>query len=355
MSAKEIIFCLAEDRPDHETGLRLAILSLARHCPASPVCVYKPPTDSGFGEWVRQFAQVTWVPNVPAGSHAWNCKPHALKPLLEEGYRRAVWLDADLVVTRDPRPLFERLDDPTLAVTQEPASLPHQGTATRTRAWSLEVGHALPFTVNSSVVHVTRHHFSLLTAWARLLDNPEYLACQKLPLEKRPIHMASDQDILNALVGSGEFQDIPLHVFRSGVDIIHAGGALGYSWGERLRGLSHVKPAFFHATAGKPWLWFSGQPYWSQRTFFSWHRRILQETSPYLHEVRQYRDQLGLDTRWMEWRTATGTCLRLLGFGHFALRGLPLALAASAMETLQSRSRPAEPIGEGVPVFGRRQ
>jgi hypothetical protein len=358
MPANGIAFCLSEDRADHETGLRLAILSLAKYCPGASTYVYKPPSASSFAEWVRGFPQVTWFPHRPPQSNGWNCKPHALKPLLDRGHREAVWLDADIVVTRDCRGIFEALDESVLAATQEPASLGYQGTALRTRGWKLELGRELPFTLNSSVLRVTSHHISLLDRWIDLLNRSEYIACQQLPLEERQIHMAGDQDVLNALVGSAEFAGIPLHVFRSAVDIIHAGGGLGYSTGERLRGVFRRKPTFIHATAGKPWLWLGGEPYWSRQDFFCWHRRLLQETSPYLFEARRYRSQLGEDSRWMDWRTGTGTVLRLVGFGHFALRGLPIAVAASAMDAVRNISRPRKSVElseEAVPVFGRRE
>ena len=357
LAPNAIAFCLSEDRPDHETGLRLAILSLVKHCPGASTYVYKPAAESNFAEWVQKFPQVTWFPHRPPESNGWNCKPHALKPLLERGHREAVWLDADIVVTRDCRPVFQTLDERILAVAQEPASLGHRGTAIRTRAWRLEVGRALPFTLNSSVIRVTRHHVPLLDRWIDLLNRGEYILCQKLPLEERSIHMAGDQDVLNALVGAREFAGIPLHVFRSAVDIIHAGGALGYSTSERLRGLFGRKPLFIHATAGKPWLWLGGEPYWSRQDFFCWHRRLLQETSPYFFEARRYRDQLDDVSHWMDWRTGTGSVLRILGLGHFSLRGLPIAMAASAMDVVRKISRPRKSGGlseEAVPVFGRR-
>lgn len=356
IASREIAFCLAEDRATHETGLRLAILSVVKYCPETPIYVYMPPNGSDFGDWVKSFPQVTWLPHQPPASDAWNCKPQALKPLIELGYRSAIWLDSDLVVTRDCRSIFQAFDDRIFAVTQEPASLGHQGTAPRTRAWHLEVGRPLPFTLNSSVLRVTKHHIPLLDRWADLMKDPEYVACQKLPLEQRWIHMASDQDVLNALVGAREFADMPLHIFRSAVDIIHTGGALGYSTAERIRGVFKAKPTFIHATAGKPWLWFSGEPYWSQRSFFSWHRRLLQETSPYVFEARRYRNLLGQDSSWMNWRTGTGTAMRVLGLGHFALRGLPIAIAASLMDQFRKLSRPPKKeVSDGaVAVFGRR-
>jgi hypothetical protein len=145
------------------------------------------------------------------------------------------------------------------------------------------------------------------------------------------------------------------------VDIIHTGGALGYSWKERLTGLFRPKPTFLHATAGKPWLWLGGAPYWSQRDFFSWQRRLLQELSPYLFESRRYRDRLEEDTSWMDKRTGTGLVLRVLGFGHYALRGLPVTMAASMTDALKRSARLAfgpktnPPDDNEVPVFGHRR
>lgn len=325
-------FCLSDDRAECETGLRLAILSLAKHCPDAPVYVYRPEINPGFKSWVQRFPRVTLIPQAPSGASTWNCKPQALKPLLERGHREVVWLDSDIIVTRDCRPLFANLNERVLAVAQEPASLPHQGTGVRTRGWRLEVRRSLPFTLNSAVVRVTKSHSSFLDRWAQCLAAPEYILAQSLPLEQRALHLMGDQDILNALIGAPEFADIPLHVLGSGRDIIHAGGALGYSVSERLRGTFKPKPTFLHATAGKPWLWLGGAPYWSQPNFFSWHRRLLQEVSPYLYEARGYREQLDEDTAWMDRRTGAGTFLRLFGFGHFALRGLPLGIAASVMD-----------------------
>src|SRR5581483_10468772 len=104
---------------------------------------------------------------------------------------------------------------------------------------------------NSAVVRVTKHHTRFLDRWMECLGAPEYLHAQTLPLEQRPLHLMGDQDLLNALVGAPEFSAVPLHVFPTGVDIIHAGGGLGYSVSERLRGVFKPQPTFLHATAGK--------------------------------------------------------------------------------------------------------
>lgn len=326
-----LAFCLAEDRPSGEVGLRLAILGLSRHCPDSTVYVYQPDLGTAFEQWVRQFPQVTLIRDRPPGAQSWNCKPQALIPLLERGHPEVVWLDSDILITRDCRFLISALDERTLLVAQEPASLLNQGTVVRTTGWNWGVGRRLSFTLNSSVLRVTKHHIPLLENWARSLADPRYIAAQALPLDQRPVHMMSDQDILNALLGAQRFARVPLRILKSGAEIIHLGGGLGYSVGERLSGIVKRKPTFLHATAGKPWLWLGGESYWSQRDFFGWHRRLLQEVSAYVAEARQYRDKVGLDTSWMSQRTVTGTVLRVAGLGHFALCGLPITAVATML------------------------
>src|SRR5712692_9314984 len=229
MFSREIAFCLAEDRFDCETGLRLAILSLHRHCPGAPVYVYRPTFNREFAAWARQLPQVTVISSTPAGASQWNCKPQALKPLLAKGHREVVWLDSDIVVTRDCRQLFKNLDESVLVAAQEPASLPFQGTEARTRGWNLPVGRCLLFTLNSSVVRVTKHHVGLLDRWMEYLFDSRYQSVQGTALHDRPLHLTCDQDVLNALIGAREFADIPLHVLTTGTDIIHAGGGLGSS------------------------------------------------------------------------------------------------------------------------------
>jgi hypothetical protein len=354
--SSRLAFCLAENRADCETGLRLAILSLSLHCPDTPVYVYRPAFNAQFEPWVRRFPQVTLIPEAPVGSSTWNCKPHAMKPLFANGHREIVWLDSDIIVTRDCRPLFTDLDERVLAIAQEPASLPHQGTEERTRGWNLPVGRCLRFTLNSSVLRVTECHVPLLDRWMEFMTDPQYLASQKIGLDQRPLHMMSDQDVLNGLLGAAEFAGIPLRVLGSGKDIIHAGGALGYTLSERLSGVLRPKPTFLHASAGKPWLWLGGGPYWSKPNFFGWYRRLLQELSPYVHEARRYRSQLHEDSPWMSKRTGAGTLLRLLGLGHFAIRGLPLTVCASMISRIKKVSQPAQrPPGRAVSACGRQQ
>src|SRR5437667_10639258 len=276
MSLHGIAFCLAEDRFDCEIGLRLAILSLDKHCSGAPVYVFRPTFDGEFAAWARRFRHVTVIPTMPAGTSGWNCKPRALNLLLAEGYREVVWLDSDTVVTRDCRKLFTCLYESVVAVAQEAASVSWQGTERRTRGWNLPVGRRLPFTLNSCVVRMTKYHLRLLDRWIECLSIPQYLAAQNMAFEDRPLHLMGDQDVLNALIGADEFADLTIHVLGTGIDIIHAGAGRSYSVLERLRGIFRSKPTFLHAWSGKPWLWLGGALYWSQGNLFSacWHRRL---------------------------------------------------------------------------------
>jgi hypothetical protein len=325
-----LTFCSAEDRAGAEIGLKLLILSVAEHCPDVPLVLYRPDPLPSFVTWTRKFPQIRLVEQPLPGAHQWNCKPQALLPQLAGPDAEAVWLDSDLMLTRDPRPLFERLSPETLGITQEPPSQPNQGSRDRTLAWRMPVGRELPQTLNSCVLRVTRHHEALLVRWRELLERPDYVAIQARTVAERPVAMASDQDVLNALLGSTEFAGIPLGVFANGRDIIHSGGALAYSFGERLRGLFLPRPTILHAISVKPWMILQPDRLLPGRQ--AWFRRLMHEVSPYLAYARRYRNQVDEPCPWMDWHTPLGAVLRMAGFGHWALRGLPVTLAATVMK-----------------------
>ena len=107
----------------------------------------------------------------------------------------------------------------------------------------------------------------------------------------------------------------------------------------RIGGLFHRVPTFLHAISGKPW-WVFRPEYRSAHSFrFTFYRRLLQETSPYVRESRRYRSRIDLQCPWMDYRSFSGSILRLIGFGHFALCGLPLSLIATAAVGLRQGLR----------------
>ena len=112
--------------------------------------------------------------------------------------------------------------------------------------------------------------------------------------------------------------------------MIHCGGALGYSLRQRSRGLFLRIPPFLHAIASKPWAVFSTEYRARHSAWFNFYRGVLQETSPYVAEARKCRSEVGVECPWLDVGTLLGRGLRLAGLGHFAFRGLPLTLAATA-------------------------
>jgi hypothetical protein len=323
------IFCLAEDRRGAEIGLKLAVLSLAEHCPGSRVVIFRPKSHANFPDWLQRFPQVELVTRPLAGANNWNCKPHALLELLPdlEADSQLVWLDSDLIVTADVRPLLARGGAGEVVVAQEPVNQPCRGTELRTRGWKLPLGRAFPDTLNSCVLRVTPRHARLLQRWHQLLGDPRYVAVSHLPAESKPAHLWGDQDVLGALLGAAEFAGLPVRVLLHGRDIVHTGGALGFTLGERLRGVFLPLPPVLHAIAGKPWVLLRPENRAPGR--FASFRRLLQETSPYVAYVRRYRSHVGEPMDWLDHRTVAGSLLKLCGFGHWALRGLPITVVAT--------------------------
>jgi hypothetical protein len=324
-----VTFCLAEDRIAEEVGLRLALVSLRRHCPGAPVVVHRANPSADFTAWLRDFPSVTLIPAAPPGASSWNCKPHAMLPLLAEGRPEVVWLDSDIVLSRDPLYLFRGRPPEALLLAQEQCSSAHQGTAHRTTGWGLPVGRAFPRTLNTCVLRVTAHHLPLLRRWQEMLADERYVQFQQRPLQERPVHFMSDQDALNALVGAQECSSIPVVFLPTGRDVIHSGGALAYSLGERLAGLFRRIPPLVHGQGAKPWMMFD--PAANLGGWFWFYRRLLMEVSPYLALARRHRAELGVPCPWLDYRSPLGLLCRMLGFGHFALRGLPLTAAATLL------------------------
>jgi hypothetical protein len=143
--------------------------------------------------------------------------------------------------------------------------------------------------------------------------------------------MIGDQDVLNALIGAKEFEWVMVRFLLEGKEVIHSGGALAYSTYQRLSGLGQPVPPFIHSQAGKPWIIFSKEYLARHGAWVTFYRRLLQETSPYIAEARRLRQELGDPAPWLDVHSIPGVILRAAGFGHFALRGLPLTFFATAM------------------------
>jgi hypothetical protein len=143
----------------------------------------------------------------------------------------------------------------------------------------------------------------------------------------------SDQDVLTALLGSDIFAGVPVRYLNGGREVIHCGGALGYSLGMRVSGLTHPIPTFLHAIAGKPWAVLHPDYRDTHSAWFGYYRGLLQETSAYVLAARRFRREVGVPCPWLDPVTIPGLVLRLVGFGHYSLTGLPLTVAATLAVT----------------------
>lgn len=329
LAGRRRVYILAEDRLSEEIGLRLAVVSLKRSIPSAAAVVFRPRARREFRTWLRQFQDVTLVDALPPGAYSWNCKPHVLLPQLDAGFDEAIWLDSDVLVARDPSYLFDGLDAEILVGAEEAPTSSDQGWAVRTADWGLPSGRDEPRTLNSCVLRVTRRHRAILGAWQDLLKRPDYVDWQARPVDERPLAFKGDQDVLNALLGSKTFANVPVRFLRGGVDVIHSGGGPGYSLTLRARGVFRRIPPFLHAIGGKPWVIFTPEYAAHHRGWYTTYRRMLQETSVYVTRARKLEGAVGEPSPWLRMRSPAGRVVSALGFGHFALRGLPLTMAGA--------------------------
>jgi hypothetical protein len=267
-------------------------------------------------------------------------KPALLLEALDAGEEEVIWLDADLIVTRDVRPLLRDLAPGHLMVAEEAlwGNRNDRG-GLRSRAWGFEVGRELPFAINSCAVRVTSAHRPLLLEWARLLQTDAYRHAQARPWHRRPVHMLGDQDALTALLGSHRFRDVPLRILRRGEDILQAFGPSGFTLGERARVCLHGLPYFVHAQGPKPWLAQDHAEGWA-----SWLLRAYRDTSPYVLCAAAGAGA-GMEPAWVKPRTRLGRVLRRIGFGRIWLTGLPLAALFDAARLVRALARRAAARG----------
>ncbi len=327
-----VTFCLFEDRPECEIGIRLLAVTLRHHCTGTRTLLFHPNPSERLAAWLQDFPDIELIrQRLPGGGSA-DIKPHALLASLARGHQQVVWLDTDMMLAGDPRPLFDSLPPEVLGLAEEVRSAPHQGTRFRTEAWDLPVGRSFPHTLNTCITRVTPCHRPLLEEWARLLVDERYTRHMDRPLSLRPPHAMFDLDVLNALVGAKDWAQIPIQVFRTGHALIHCGGARSFSLRERLGSLFGPCPPILHALAKKPWDLLHPDHIYSGRY---WEfRKLMQELSPFVALARRHRHEVGIPCPWLDTWTWPGRILAWAGLGHFALRGLPVALAGELAHRL---------------------
>lgn len=323
-----MIICTYEDRPMALTGLKLLVLSVTRHCPDLEIHAFAPVFDEGFRSWARRYSNLRLLPSPTAGLLGWNVKPTLLADRLDAGFEEVVWLDSDIVITRDFRRSWGTLARDVCVVAEE-FRWPNGGdsSATRTRALGLERGRVFGRAINSGVIRVTPAHRSLVTRWAALLAHPDYQAAQARPIGDRPLHQKSDQDVLAGLLGSKTFADIPVRRLSPPHDILYCGWDMyeSYPLRDRLVNATGGLPPLVHAIGlQKPW-------------FPAIATRKSAGLSPYCAAAVSYEKDLGEPATWMRPRTPVARLLHALALGNPGLRDLPAALAVR-LRTFRSRT-----------------
>jgi lipopolysaccharide biosynthesis glycosyltransferase len=322
--------CVNEDREAWEPSLRVLLTSLNLHCPGRAISLFYPAANQAFRQWVSAYPQVQLQMDRLRNGYGWNVKPQAIMQLLDAGFDEVIWIDSDVLVTRDIRPLFHALDEAVFVATEHtcsPDRYDHDGAGLRAQLWHLSVGRVLPVSLNSGVLRATRRHYTLMERWWELLQSDEYQRCQrKEEWRKRPIHMQGDQDVLTALLTSTEFAHIPLRALRRGKHIVQFDGVWGYTTVERTRNLLGDGPTFIHSMGCKPWI----APWKSERRndLREYLKMVYLDVSPYTLFSAKFRPDLGCDTNWMCAHYKFSAILRSLAMQHPALTGLPMALFA---------------------------
>jgi len=320
--------CVNEDREAWEPSLRVLLTSLSLHCPGIPISLFYPATNPAFLRWLSAYPQVQLQVDGLRNGYGWNVKPQAIMQLLDAGFDEVIWIDSDVLVTRDIRPLFHALDEAVFVATEHtcsPDGYDHDGAGLRAKLWQLSVGRVLLVSLNSGVLRATRRHYRLMERWWELLQSDEYQRCQrKEEWLKRPIHMQGDQDVLTALLTSTEFAHIPLRTLRRGKHIVQFDGVWGYTTAERARNLLGDGPTFIHSMGCKPWVarWKLER----RNQLREYLRMVYLDVSPYTLSSAKFKQDLGCDTSWMCAHYKFSAILRSLAMQHPALTGLPMAV-----------------------------
>jgi lipopolysaccharide biosynthesis glycosyltransferase len=320
--------CVNEDREAWEPSLRVVLASLSLHCPGMRISLFYPFANELFLRWLSAYPQVRLQKNGLRNGYGWNVKPQAIMQLLDAGFDEVIWIDSDMFVTRDIRPLFHALDEAVFVATEASCSLDHSDHdrgGLRARLWQLPVGRALPWAcLNSGVLRVTRRHYPLMKRWWELLQSEAYQRCQQKEWRQRPVHMQGDQDVLTALLTSTEFAHVPLKTLRRGTDIVQFDGVWGYTTAERLRNLLGNRPTFIHSMGCKPWVahWEPERPH----GLIEYLKMVYLDVSPYTLSSARFKRDLGCDTDWMRAHYKLSSILRFLAMQHPTLTGLPIAV-----------------------------
>lgn len=309
--------CSYEDRPEAMDSLIFMGESLCRADPEVLLHLTVPDAPDSVRAWAARRPEVALTTTRPDGVSGWDVKASLLLQELDSGCPEALWLDADIVVTRAVTPLLKEFPADCLIVAEEWDRVGAHGVA---HLW--EVAPVRPVApVNSCFLRVTPAHRPLLERWMQATREPGYREAQALSFERRPWRLASDQVLLTALLGSEAFCKTPFDRIRMGSHIAQCAGSSGYPPVDRLRDLFRGLPPLIHCIGRKPWALPK-----TPRGPGQFMLDLATDVSPYVLAARSVASNLDIHPAWLEARTSAGSVLRGLTGGHPGLAGLPLAI-----------------------------
>ena len=169
--------CVAEDRRDCETGLKILLISINGLCLDIAVIIFYPEATQNFIDWLHNLDlqhRFQLRTERLIGAYGWNVKPHALLQTLKEGRNNVVWIDSDIIITKSFSAIFLNLAINFITVTEEAlgglGGAYYDPNALRARLWGFTVDRAFPFVLNTCVMRVTQYHIPLLERWKTLLE-----------------------------------------------------------------------------------------------------------------------------------------------------------------------------------------
>lgn len=306
--------CSYEDRPENMVGWKLLLASLARHSPSLPIYLFSKEFPESFKQWIEnQGYAVNLIPLNSRNLLGWNNKPLVIQHMFSLGIERILWVDSDIIVTRDVIPRLKQIPEQAVAVTLENGRFDER----RVTCHGLEVARRFKGNLNTSLIHVhQRYHAELIEQWRKTLESPYFQEIQLLSHEERPVYCWSEQDVFAGLLCAkipGGFANLDLEFFALNKDIVHAGSP--YRLKARLLLSCGSSPLFLHAQGFKPWCLKKGD----KATL----EEIQVELSLYLHEAKPYTSQLDEEAPWIYPRSFRGKLFHALFLGNPHLRGVP--------------------------------
>jgi hypothetical protein len=309
--------CSYEDRPEAMDSVILMGESLCRVDPKVSLHLTIPDAPASVRAWAERRPEVVLSTTPPEGVTGWDVKASLLLRELSAGRPEAIWIDTDMIVTRPISSLLEEFPRESLVVAEEwdqPEMLPV------CHLWGMPSLRPLR-RVNGCFVRATQAHRPLLARWLEMVADPGYRRAQGLPLERRPLHLLSDDWLLTAVLESAEFGHVPYDCLRLGRHIAQCAGSSGYRPHHRLFDLFRGLPPLIHCIGRKPWA-----PPHDRGSLYRLLIDLATDVSPYVLASRRVAKDLGISPGWLDARTTLGGLLRGLTACHPAMAGLPLSI-----------------------------